>query len=63
MPSSNSESFAVRGNRGGYCVVGWANSNFAYFAASDIDRNVLDALQDSLSEAVGSRVVTAEELS
>jgi adenylate cyclase len=63
IPSTDFESFAVRGNRGGYSVVGWADSNFAYFATSDIDRNVLDVLQDSLSAAIASRVVTAEGLS
>jgi ferredoxin len=62
LPSHDSESFAVRGNRSGYSVVGWADSEFAYFAASDLDRDVLDALQDSLSEAAGLRVTTAEGL-
>jgi len=50
IPSDDTDAFAVRGNRNGYNVVGWANSDFAYLAASDIDRNVLDALQDSFGD-------------
>lgn len=50
LPSQDTEAFAVRGNRNGYNVVGWASSDFAYLAASDIDRDVLDALQDHFSD-------------
>lgn len=48
--SDETDAFAVRGNRNGYNVVGWANSDFAYLAASDVDRNVLDALQDHFGD-------------
>lgn len=51
MPSSDAESVAVRGNRNGYSVVGWADDGFAYFAASDLDRDTLDALQDAMTDA------------
>ena len=51
MPSGDAEAVAVRGNRNGYSVVGWADAGFAYFAASDLDRKVLDALQDAMTEA------------
>jgi ferredoxin len=54
MPSSDAEAVAVRGNRNGYSVVGWADSHFAYFAASDLDRKVLDSLQDAITEANGA---------
>ena len=49
MPMSDAE--AVRGNRNGYSVVGWGDADLAYFAASDLDRNILDELQDAISEA------------
>jgi adenylate cyclase len=62
IPSTDTDAFAVRGNRNGYNVVGWADSDFAYFAASDIDRDELDALQDEYAEASGARTVVAENL-
>jgi ferredoxin len=49
MPKSGAE--AVRGNRNGYSVVGWGDADLAYFAVSDVDRKVLDELQDAVSEA------------
>jgi ferredoxin len=57
MPSNDVEAVAVRGNRHGYSVVGWADADFAYFAASDLDREVLDALQDAVSTANASSPV------
>jgi ferredoxin len=51
VPSKDSDAFAVRGNRTGYSVIGWSDADFAYFAASDIDRRVLDALQDACRDA------------
>jgi anti-sigma factor RsiW len=54
--SDDTDAFAVRGKRNGYSVVGWANSDFAYLAASDIDRNVLDALQDQFGDVKGPLV-------
>jgi anti-sigma factor RsiW len=51
IPSKDTDAVAVRGNRNGYNVIGWADSDFAYFAASDIKRDELDALQDECSEA------------
>lgn len=47
MPSNGTDAMAVRGNRGGYSVVGWSDDDFAYFAASDLGKEVLDALQDA----------------
>ena len=44
------EAVAVRGTRNGYNVIGWADSDFAYFAASDLDRDDLDTLQDDYNE-------------
>jgi len=49
MPQSDAE--AVRGNRNGYSVVGWEDVGLAYFAVSDLDRKVLDELQDTVNEA------------
>jgi anti-sigma factor RsiW len=49
MPPSEAE--AVRGNRNGYSVVGWADSDLAYLAVSDLDRTVLDQLQDAICDA------------
>lgn len=48
--SDDTDAFAVRGNRNGYNVVGWASADFAYLAASNIDRDVLDALQDCFAD-------------
>jgi ferredoxin len=48
MPPSDAE--AVRGRRNGYSVVGWGDDDLAYFAVSDLDRDILDALQDAVSE-------------
>jgi ferredoxin len=48
MPTSDAE--AVRGNRNGYSVVGWGDADLAYFAASDLDRKILDELQDAIGE-------------
>jgi ferredoxin len=59
MPSNDAEAVAVRGNRNGYSVVGWADADFAYFAASDLDRKVLDALQDAVSTVKASSQVDA----
>jgi ferredoxin len=50
MPSVDAEAVAIRGNRNGYSVVGWADADFTYFAASDLDRSALDALQDAMTE-------------
>jgi ferredoxin len=47
VPSSGTDALAVRGNRGGYSVVGWSDKDFAYFAASDLGKEVLDTLQDA----------------
>jgi len=49
MPPSDAE--AVRGKRNGYSVVGWEDAQISYFAVSDLDRDVLDELQDTVSEA------------
>jgi ferredoxin len=54
MPPSDAE--AVRGNRNGYSVVGWEDAYLAYFAVSDLDREVLDELQDAVSEANRGRI-------
>lgn len=65
IPSRETEAFAVRGFRNGYSVVGWADSDFAYWAAADIDREILDALQDACSGAGAPferRMVTAEQI-
>jgi ferredoxin len=64
VPSNDSDAFAVRGNRTGYSVIGWVDAQFAYFAASDIDRTVLDALQDACRDAGAfiARDPTAEQV-
>ncbi len=49
LPAKDADAFAVRGNRNGYSVIGWADPDFAYFAASDLDRKILDELQDAYS--------------
>ncbi|PWB61718.1 MAG: adenylate/guanylate cyclase domain-containing protein [Bradyrhizobiaceae bacterium] len=51
LPSNDADALMVRGNRNGYSVVGWADPDFAYFAASDLDRKILDELQDAFSAA------------
>ena len=64
MPSNDSDALAVRGNRTGYSVIGWTDADFAYFAASDIDRKTLDALQDACRDAGAfvARDPTAEQV-
>jgi hypothetical protein len=54
VPPGDAE--AVRGNRNGYSVVGWEDAYLAYFAVSDLDREVLDELQDAVSEANHQRM-------
>jgi anti-sigma factor RsiW len=51
LPARDADAFAVRGNRNGYSVIGWADPDYAYFAASDVSRAILDALQDAYSGA------------
>jgi ferredoxin len=51
VPANDADALAVRGHRNGYTVVGWADDGFAYFAASDLDGEILDALQDACSDA------------
>jgi adenylate cyclase len=65
VPLQETEAFAVRGFRNGYSVVGWADADFAYWAAADIDREILDALQDACSgiaAPIGRRMVSAEQI-
>jgi ferredoxin len=45
-----SDAEAVRGRRNGYSVVGWEDGDLAYFAVSDLGRDVLEALQDVVRE-------------
>jgi len=51
VPLASTDALAVRGNRGGYSVVGWSENGFAYFAASDLDKKILDALQDACRQS------------
>jgi ferredoxin len=52
MPAGDAEAVAVRGNRSGYSVIGWADEAFAYFAVSDLGRDILDAMQDAVNDAL-----------
>ena len=38
-------------------MIGWADPEFAYFAASDLDRKILDELQDAYSATRPNDVV------
>jgi ferredoxin len=65
LPSRDTEAFAVRGFRNGYSVVGWADADFAYWAAADLDRDILDALQDAcsgLGAPIERRMISAEQI-
>jgi ferredoxin len=60
LPAKDADAFAVRGNRNGYSVIGWADPDFAYFAASDLDRKILDELQDAYGAANTSRNIVLD---
>jgi adenylate cyclase len=62
MPSNDAEAVAVRGNRNGYSVVGWADADCTYFAASDLDRNALDGLQDAIGMSNARSAMDAGEV-
>jgi adenylate cyclase len=49
LPVNDADMVAVRGRRNGYNVVGWSDAGYAYFAASTIDSDALDKLQDAYS--------------
>jgi ferredoxin len=57
LPANDADALMVRGNRNGYSVIGWADPDFAYFAASDLDRKILDELQDAYSATRPNDVV------
>jgi ferredoxin len=60
VPSDDAEMMAVRGNRHGYNVIGWADAGYAYFAASTAERDALDQLQDAYSAKVAGRETVHE---
>jgi ferredoxin len=60
MPANDAEAVAVRGNRSGYSVIGWVDGAFAYFAVSDLGRDVLDAMQDAVGAALHPAVATTD---
>lgn len=55
VPSDDGAALAVRGTHSGYSIIGWADAEYAYLAASDLSRTVLDELQDAYTQANARR--------